>query len=127
MTQDKLREVLAAAAEKSDVLRLLRESPSELARQFDLDPEEILALRRADLLFIRLERNPLANAGTTTYTFDTGSTIGGTTTYTFDTGSTIAVGPSRLEDLDKDHLIQVLRRALTDTDYSRQLRDFLKL
>jgi len=127
MARDRLREILEAAAQESAVLRMLRESPSELAKRFELGPDEMLALRGADLLLIRLQRNPLVRNGTTTYTFETGSTIGGTTTYTFDTGSTITIPPRRLQELEKDHLIEILERALTDREYSRRLREFLDL
>jgi hypothetical protein len=113
MARDRLREILEAAAQESAVLRMLRESPSELAKRFELGPDEMLALRGADLLLIRLQRNPLVRNGTTTYTFDTGSTI--------------TIPPRRLQELEKDHLIEILERALTDREYSRRLREFLDL
>lgn len=119
--------MLEAAANESEVLTLLRENPQKLAERFGLGPEELHALRGSDLLLMRVQRDPLLRNSTTTYTFDTGTTIGGTTTYTFDTGTTISRHPTRLEDLDKDRLIEVLRQTLTDPACARRLSDFLDL
>jgi hypothetical protein len=133
----RVREIVKGIAQSENGPQLLRENPRALAETLNLKPQELVAIFSGDLQLIHNSRNPLA--GTTSFTFVTGSTITGgrtrlvhlgansTTTFTFLTGSTITavIGPTRLEDLSRPELIRVLSRALEDPDFAERLRRFL--
>ena len=138
MKVERAREVVRRIAEMENGPQLLRDDPKALANALKLRPQEVAALFSGDLQLVHISGNPLA--GTTTYTFTTGTTIAArqgrfvrlgaksNTTFTFDTGSTITagIGPSRLGDLSQAELIRVLSRSLSDPDYADRLRRLVR-
>lgn len=144
MDTQRMREIVRGIAETENGPQMLREDPKSLAKKLKLKSHEVAAIFSGDLQLVHSSSNPLA--GTTTFTFTTGSTIIGnparlgnagrftrfgansTTTFTFDTGSTITAttGPSRLEDLAQPELIRVLSQSLADPEFADRLRTFLR-
>lgn len=134
---DRMKTIVKRIVESKDGVKMLREDPKQLAKKLKLSKEEILSLFSGDIQIIHTPKNPLAQAQTITFT--TGSTITGsvdspsisrladgtTTTFTFDTGSTFSRVPQRLEDLSRDDLLSVTRRALGDKKFAARLREFL--
>lgn len=92
---DALRRVLQAVAKESESLRLLKSDPEALAERYRLNPDELDALKLADVL---VSVRPLRRRE---ITFETGSTFtaGRMKNVTFETGSTFTAGRLRGEEL----------------------------
>lgn len=114
MAED-IQRLVKEISEDAKAIRVLRDDPGKLAEEYDLDPDEITALRASDLLLVRRFRNPLVANTTTTYTFTTGSTI------------TAGQFPMHLDDLTKEQLVDITERVLIDDEYAKRVSRFLNL
>ena len=85
----RLGRLFQAMVDQSDLIKLLRDDPERLAKQFDLGEKDLEALRSADGLVIALMRRDI--------TFETGSTFTARMRreITFETGTTITAGRAR--------------------------------
>ena len=48
----KIRELLKAIAQESEVLQLLKDDPQQLKERFNLTDEELNALKNSEMLFV---------------------------------------------------------------------------
>ena len=71
MDKNKIRSVVKRIANDSEILRELKDDPSQIARRFELSGEDAEALKRANIFLVAR----LPQAVTSTFTFTTGSTI----------------------------------------------------
>ncbi|WP_406856537.1 hypothetical protein ABEG18_02590 [Alsobacter sp. KACC 23698] len=114
----KLRDLLRKIASDPADLQLLRDNPKKLAEKHSLSAKDIQALSSADLL-IRFPKNPLGPMQTT-------NPITITVTRK---GSFHGSGdpPTRLDQIEKERIIELFERSLVDRDFAENLRSFLKL
>ncbi|MGG4420161.1 hypothetical protein ABEW83_15160 [Bacillus subtilis] len=96
-------------ANNSEVLRLLKEDPTEIGRRYSLNKNEMKALLSADLLLVKQPHHPLLKIFKNTLTFETGSTI-----------------TASIQDLSKEEIIEVLKHAINDDEYAKKLKDFFR-
>lgn len=111
---EKIAKIMRTVRDEPELLEALKENPEALGDRFDLEDDELAALRSSDLLLEVRPKNPLLDV--TTYTFDTGTTITANANF-----------PQELEDLSKDELIQVFEHALVDDQYAKRVQRFLDL
>lgn len=109
---ENVRDILRRVASNPEELELLREDPEALGERLGLDDDQIEALLASDHLLVSRRRNPLVSAASTTITV-------GTTTITADPG------PTTLDDLDHERLMEVTHRMVRDPEYAERVRRFL--
>jgi hypothetical protein len=117
--KSRIRELLKRAGSSNESLQKLIQRPEEFAKEAGLSHQDAEALRGADLV-IALTKNPLAGF----HNEITTSPI--TITVTTHHGHLMSGDPPFLDQLEKQELINVLRRALESPGYLEQLRKTLK-
>jgi hypothetical protein len=112
--RDLLRKIVSDPAD----LQLLRANPQKLAEKHGLSAKDLKALSSADLL-IRFPKNPLGPMQTTqpiTITVTRKGSFHGS-----------GDPPTRLDQIEKEQIIELFERSLVDRDFAESLRTFLKL
>ncbi len=119
MTDDKIRDVLRAAAHEPNTRQVLREDPEKLRERFALSADEITALERAAILVLGI-----VPAGTTITTSPITITV---TTHRPDFLSGDPPFRFPLEEMEQELLARMLLKSLSDEAYAARLREQLEL
>lgn len=130
MARDKVRNVLRSAARDPETLQALRDDPGTLKERFSLDDQDVVALRRADLLLVgAFPTDAVQTISPITITGGTGQTtspitITVITGQAFDSEEPVLSFP--LEEMDSEQLAAILHRVLVDPQFAARVREQLE-
>jgi hypothetical protein len=118
--ESNLRKALKRAGSDIDGIRELIQRPEKFAEKAGLSREDAASLRGADFV-IAVTQNPIAALGDSAST-QTTSPI----TITGHHGKFSSGDPPNFSELEKEQLINVLRKSLNDPTYAQKLRELMK-
>ncbi len=147
--ESKIRKILSRIAHDAEFLDIIKHKPESLMEKFELNRDDIKALRAADLLIVARMANPLlqqaagqdamvsinfprepntgvstiTNTGFSTVTLDSGSTC----TVTNNVLASMADTVQSLKEMDSVHLAGLIQRLVEDEEFYNQTRNYFRL